>query len=103
MLLGFCTDTVEIWQFVGKILWIIRVLVPVILLVIGTVTLGKAVIAEDDGEIKKSVTKLVKKVIIAAIIFFLPMLVKAIFNLVLSDEAKGNAQNDYVVCIDSLL
>ena len=102
MLLGFCADTHEVWEFVGKFIWVIRIVIPVILLIIGTVTFGKAIIADDDKEIKSAVTKLIKKLIIAAIIFFLPTIVKALFNLLLPTNAN-TGEHDWVTCVDKLL
>ena len=44
---SFCTDTKDIWIFLGKIVFILKILIPVILRVLGIVGLAKAVIADD--------------------------------------------------------
>ena len=95
---SFCYDTREIWVFVGQIVNIFKIVIPVILIVIGVVALGKAVIADDDKEIKTAVTKLIKKVIVAVIIFFVPAIVKAIFNLIDYD-----AKTEATKCINYLV
>ncbi len=96
---SFCSTTRGIWIFIGQIVLIFKIIIPVILVILGVVALGKAVISDDDKEIKSAVTKLIKKVIIAVIIFFIPQLVKGIFNLIGGYGDKGDAA-DYVHCID---
>ena len=95
---GFCTETVDIWKFVGEIIFILKILIPVILVVLGIIGLGKAVVADDDKEIKTQVNKLIKKFIAAVLIFFLPSIVKACFGLV--DQFNGEVEAEYINCIN---
>ncbi|NMA50625.1 MAG: hypothetical protein GX951_02110 [Mollicutes bacterium] len=90
----FCSETIEIWQFAGKIVNIFKIVIPVILIVMGLITLGKAMVADDDQEIKKGFNSLLKKVITGLVIFFLPTLVNAIVGIVDSD-VQGKA----TVCV----
>jgi surface polysaccharide O-acyltransferase-like enzyme len=101
MFLGICSDTdmQQVWGIVKAILWIIRIAIPLILVIIGTVTFGKAIIADDDKEIKSAVTKLIKKVILAVIIFVLPIIVKALFNTLL----PSGTDNEWQACINAVL
>lgn len=62
-----------------KIFWII---IPIGLIVFGTIDLGKAVIASDDKEVKAAQKRLISRFIYAALIFFVPVIVSAIMNLV---------------------
>lgn len=94
----FCVETVDIWKFLGKIVFILKILIPVILLVLGIIGLGKAVIADDDKEIKTQVNKLIKKFIAAVLIFFLPSIVKACFGLV--DQFNGEVKEGYINCVN---
>ena len=94
---GFCAQTKEVWQFVGWIVTIIKVIVPVILIIIGIIAFGKAVIASDDKEIKTAVSGLIKKFIIAVVIFFIPAIVKALFFAITSTQ---DVRPDSEVCIN---
>lgn len=93
MLIGdmstFCENTANVWQIVGYIVLILKIGVPVILIVLGMVDLGKAVISSDDKAISKAVGTLSKRFIAAVLIFFVPSIVSAIFNI-----ATGNALDD---------
>jgi fumarate reductase subunit D len=97
---SFCTETAEVWKVIGKFITLFKIVIPVILVIIGVVTLGKAVINDDDKDIKAATTKLVKKVIVAIVIFFIPTIIQAIFNLVYPSGKDGHP--DYVTCIKNL-
>ena len=97
---NFCTDPQvgEIAYYADIVVTALFVVVPVILLVVGITDLVKAITSQKDEEIKKASTLLVKKVVIAAVIFLSPVLVTLILNLIdnsRSNEAKTceNLQN----------
>ena len=54
----------------------------------GSIDLGKAVLASDDKEIKGATSKLVKRAIAAIAIFFIPMLVNMLIGMVGDAGAK---------------
>ena len=56
--------------------------IPIILIVLGVMDLGKAVISSDDKEVKQAQGRLVKRFIYAVAIFFIVTLVSLIMNLV---------------------
>ncbi len=88
-----CTDsqTVKIFVFIGNIVTILKIIVPIILVIIGSVDLIKAVMAQKDDEIKKAYSTLLKRVIIGVVIFFLPGLVKMVINLADNND-KANSE-----------
>ena len=67
----------------------VRYIIPIVLIVIGTVDLAKAVLAKDDEATKKEQKHLVTRVIYAIIIFLVPTIVMVIFN-VLSKSGLDN-------------
>ena len=93
---GFCSQTVGVWQGVGYFLMMAKIVLPIILIVIGVITFGKAVISDDEKEIKKGYISLFKKLIVCIVVFFLPQLVTTIFNLVVDDFKE--IKPDYDVC-----
>lgn len=88
-------DAAEIWQFIGKILFVFKIAIPLLLIVFGMIDLGKAVIASDDKEIKNATTKLMKRAIAGVVIFFVPTLVGFIFSIV---NGFGSVKNTYEYC-----
>lgn len=94
---SFCGDTKDIWQFIGNILTVLKILIPVGIIALGMVDLGKAVIASDDKAIKSAGGSLAKRFAAGIIIFFIPVLVKVIFNLM---SAGSDAISDAKICIN---
>lgn len=88
-------DAAEIWQFIGKILFVFKIAIPLLLIVFGMIDLGKAVIASDDKEIKNATTKLMKRAIAGVVIFFIPTLVGFIFSIV---NGFGSVKSTYEFC-----
>lgn len=91
---AFCSEAAPIFKFIGQIIWIFKIIIPVALIVWGVYGLGKAVISADDKDIKTQVNALIKKIIVGIVIFFIPYLVKAIFSLV-----EADSYNDSTICI----
>lgn len=104
MLLGveqnFCGDTSNIWQLLGLVVYIIKIVIPLALIILGMIDLGKAVISSDEKAINKSVGTLIKRFIAAVVVFFIPTIVNAAFGLigVITDSTK----NDYQKCVDCI-
>lgn len=101
MLLGatvydFCKETGVIWQFIGYVLFIFKIVIPILLIVFGMLDLGKAVVASDDKEIKNATTKLAKRAVAGVVIFFIPALVGFIFSIVTG--FSGKVQETYTLC-----
>lgn len=80
---------------------ILQILVPIALIVWGSIDIGKAVIAGDEKKIKEAQKPFVKRVIAAIIVFLIPWLVNIIIGFVGSNdwhdcwiEAKGYKLNN---------
>ena len=81
---GNASNVGDIINLVAKIVSVFQIVIPIILVVIGLVTLGKAVVSSKDDEIKKATSGLIKKIIFAASIFFVVAIVKLVIGLVSS-------------------
>ena len=90
-----CSDLWEIWQIIGWVLWIFKIVIPVIIIVFGMIDLGKAVVASKDDEIKKSVKSLIMRAIAGIIIFFVPTIIGLIFGIV---NDFSEVEGEYNVC-----
>jgi len=83
---NFCGESANIWQFIGWILFVFKIAIPILLIVLGMIDLGKAVVGSKEDEIKKSTTSLVKRAVAGVIIFFIPTIISVIFGLVDNNE-----------------
>ena len=101
MLIGeaFCVTSAPVWQLVGRILMVFKIAIPILLIVFGMIDLGKAVIASKEDAIEKATQSLIKRLIAGVVIFFIPFLVGAVFNLINSfkdlndDEVKNHYED----------
>ena len=94
---GFCVNTANIWQVVGYILLVVKIVIPILLIVWGMLDLGKAVVAAKDDEIKKATKSLAMRAISAVLIFFIPTIVNVVLGIV-SNFSESGAQDDWQVC-----
>ena len=76
--------------FIKKIVGIIVILIPIALVLFVTIDLTKAVIANDDNQMKTAQKLAIKRIIYAAVIFLVPTLINATFNM-LGKEVEGLA------------
>lgn len=78
----FCGELGGVVVIVKFILGIIQWVVPIILIMLGTIDLVKAVIAGKEDDIKKNQQVLFKRLIAAVIVFIIPLLVGIIMGLI---------------------
>jgi len=81
-----CDSIADILSFVSNIILMLQIAIPIILIVMGTIDLGKAVMASKDDEIKKAQMTLVKRAIAAVMVFFVIALVKMLLQLLPGTE-----------------
>lgn len=102
-MLEFLTDCGEgsaLGQVVGLLKMAVsylQILIPVALILWGTIDMGKAVIAGDEKKIKEAQKPFVKRLISAVIIFLIPF----ILNLVIGLVASGNNATQWATCWDN--
>ncbi len=92
---GFCAQSANIWQTVGYILMVFKIVIPILLIVFGMIDLGKAVIASKDDEIKKATKSLLIRAISAIVIFLIPTLVGVLMGIV---GNFSDVSDDYHIC-----
>ncbi len=99
----FCQDnTLKVFKIVGYLIVVIKILIPLLLIVFGSIDFGKAVMANDEKEIKVATDMLVKRAIAGVIIFFIPTILKFAFSLV-SNSKSLEKNSDLISCTNCLL
>ena len=83
-----CNGLLPLVKVIKKGLFpIIQLGIPILLL--GTIDLGKAVISSDEKEVKAAQSRLIKRFIYAALVFFVVTLVSVLMNVV-SQGGEGD-------------
>ena len=77
---------------------IIKIGIPIILIFLGMLDLGKAVMAQKEDEIKKSQQLFVKRLISAVLVFLVVFIVQTVIGLV-----AGKQSSNITKCIDCFL
>lgn len=85
--LGNVGIPMKIAQIIGLAIRFIQVVVPILLIVWGMLDLGKAVMAQKEDEIKKGQHTFIKRLVAAAIVFFVVTIVTMLIGLVADDSA----------------
>lgn len=75
-------------KFIGFLLLIVKIMVPILLIIMGSIDYAKSIISGDVA-LGKSTSSLFKRVIAAIVIFLLPTIVNFIFSLA-KNEATYN-------------
>ena len=95
---GFCVQSKAIWQFLGQIVNIMQIAIPVIIILLGTLDLGKAVMAGDDKKIKEAQKMLIMRLVYGVAVFFVITIVQVIFSLVSTGTGKGEKPDTASTC-----
>ena len=80
--LNYCDSLLPLIKLVKIVFKIIQFVIPIALILFGTIDLGKAVISSDDKEVKAAQSRLIKRCIYAVAIFFIVLLVNLLMKLV---------------------
>lgn len=89
----------KIPDLTSDIVTIFQIAVPIILIIMGSIDLLKGVMAQKEDEIKKGQHMLIKRLITAAIIFFVVVIVKFVISIVADSTNTANM----VECIDCFI
>ncbi len=98
-----CHDASFILKTVVEVVKIVRLVVPILLIVLITFDLVKAMTGNiDDKEKKEAFSKMVKRIIYALIVFLVPTLINFIFLQIapVAKDTSGNSgtSTSYLQC-----
>lgn len=88
----------EIPALISTIVTMFKIFIPVILVILGMIDMSKAVVANEEKEMKEAQKRLIKRIIYAVLIFFIFALVQFIFGAI----DKGNKQGS-VSCLNCFI
>ena len=103
----FCQTTAGLWGLLGIAVTAIKVVIPIILIVLGMLDMGKAVTSGKDDEIKKQLKVFLFRAVAAVLVFFIPSIVGLIMQTVnksLSKDGDIKAEGTcgYSECIQNV-
>lgn len=87
----------DLVTFIHNIIVVIKIAVPIILVIFGMLDLAKGVVAGKEDEIKKGQQVFIKRLIAAALVFFVITIVQLVMGLISSED------NSFWNCADQIL
>lgn len=92
----FCTNPriKTMFKIGGTFIYIMKVLIPVVIIVLGSVDLFKAFLSGDEKDVSTATQSLIKRFVIGIVIFFVPTVIKTIFNIV--DGSKEDKTSGWI-------
>ena len=99
----FCSNegVLTIFKILGFAVTALKIAIPIILIVLGMLDMGKAVTAGKDDEIKKQLVVFLKRAIAAIAVFFVPSIVGLLMQIVNTQLTDSDACG-YSQCVDAL-
>jgi len=97
---SFCTQTASILRFVGWVLTIVKVAIPLLIIGFGIMDFGKAVVGSDEKVIQGALKSLGMRIVAGLFIFFIPSIIMWLFSLV---AAYQNADDGFSTCESCIL
>ena len=79
---------------------IIKIGVPIILIILGMIDMGKAVASQKEDEIKKGQKTLISRCIAAGIVFFVVAIVQLMMSIV---SGADNENENIITCFDAII
>lgn len=90
LMLFDCTDSnfTKILGLIKAFLQLVQILIPIALIVLGSLDLGKAVMSSNEDAIKKSQKALINRVIAAVMVFLVATIVSFVMGFVGNNDWK---------------
>lgn len=103
LLKGCPEDIAPIFRFIKFGLFpIIQIGIPIILIVMGSIDLGKAVLSSDDKEIKGATGRLIKRAVAAVAVFFVTTIVSLLLGMFAGTGAQETDAGSWKDCWNDL-
>ena len=91
----FCEEegVQKTFQVIGYLLFVAKIIIPLILIILGSIDFAKATISSDEKAPKDAIMALARRIIIAIIIFLIPTILNFLLSLVNGASEAFNDSN----------
>ena len=99
-LLDICNNTnlAPLWSIIGTVINVIWIGVPILLIILGSIDLGKAVISSKEDEVKKAKKALLNRIIYAVLVFCVVWIVGIVMDAISSIGIEGTDTTTWRTC-----
>ena len=101
---SFCNGPVQgVFTTIGWVFFILKIVVPIILIVMGSIDLAKVLLSNKYDELQKQIGILVKRVILGVLIFFIPTILSFVVELIGGDDIYDENSGTFGRCTYCML
>ena len=97
----FCqnSNVLKVFKVFGYIIFVAKILIPLLLIIFGSVDFAKAIISSDDKMIKDAGMSLAKRFIAGIIVFFIPTILNFLLSLVYNIDDVRTKFSSCTTCL----
>ena len=92
---NICQNTASFWHLLGIFIIVLKILIPIIIIITGTIPVFNVLIKGNAEEAKKAGITLIKKIIAGIIIFFIPTAIDSLIQLLTNNNL---IEDDTQIC-----
>ncbi len=91
-----CADTAKVIRIAGYLIFLVKILVPLIIIVKASMDLASTITKGTPEALKKAATKIGISLVSGILIFYIPTILDTIFDLV--TKYNGHDEGDFAIC-----
>lgn len=91
-----------LWNVVGTVINLVWIGVPILLIVLGSIDLGKAVISSKEDEVKKAKKSLINRLIYAVLVFCVVWIVTIVMDAISGIGIEGTNTTNWKTCWEQI-
>lgn len=93
-------QSLRAFQIIGYLIYVAKMIIPLLLIVLGSIDLAKGVIATNEKPNKDSLMAFGRRLIIAIVVFLIPTILDFLLSFV---DGVNDTMDNYSVCTTCLL
>lgn len=90
---------INVFKIGGNILFIVKIIVPILLIISASVDIFKAVIGSDQELLMKQIQVVIKRAIAALIVFLLPSIIYFAFTVLVNVDSDLEKYENLGICL----
>ncbi len=97
---SYCNGLKGVLRIIGEVINVIKIVVPLVIIVLASVDLFKAITAGKEDSVFSAVKRIASRIVIGVLIFFIPSILEFGFTLV---DEWTNYELGYQECVSCVL
>ncbi len=87
--LNFCEDTVNTWKLIGTAMYVIKIVVPLLVIITGIIPVFGVITKGSADEIPIAVKSVLSKMLAAILVFLVPVIIPTVIDMLVDTETSA--------------